>query len=33
MTAGVLALIGIAYLAFKPWPSDVGTTRSYDTYG
>ena len=31
MTAGVLTLIGIAYLAFKPWPSDVGTTRSYDT--
>ena len=32
MTAGVLGLIGIAYLAFKPWPSDAGTTRSYDTH-
>jgi hypothetical protein len=32
MTAGVLALIGIAYLAFKPWPSDAGTARSYDTH-
>lgn len=32
MTAGVLTLIGIAYLAFKPWPSDVGTARSYDTH-
>ena len=32
MTVGVLVLIGIAYLAFKPWPPDVGTTRSYDTH-
>ena len=32
MTAGVLTLIGIAYLAFRPWPSDVGTASSYDTH-
>jgi len=32
MTVGVLALIGIAYLAFKGWPSNAGSTRSYDTY-
>lgn len=32
MTAGVLTLIGIAYLAFRPWPSDVGTANSYDTH-
>ena len=32
MTVGVLTLIGIAYLAFRPWPSDVGTAYSYDTH-
>jgi hypothetical protein len=32
MTAGVLILIGITYLAFKPWPSNVGTTYSYDSH-
>jgi hypothetical protein len=32
MTVGVLALIGIAYLAFRPWPSDAGTAHSYDTH-
>jgi hypothetical protein len=32
MTAGVLTLIGVAYLAFKPWPADVGTANSYDTH-
>jgi hypothetical protein len=31
MTVGVLTLIGIAYLAFRPWPSGVGTAYSYDT--
>ena len=32
MTFGVLALVDTAYLAFKPWPSDAGTARSYDTH-
>jgi hypothetical protein len=32
MTVGVLTLIGIAYLAFRPWPSDAGTARSYDVH-
>jgi hypothetical protein len=32
MTLGVLALIGIAYQAFRPWPSDAGTAHSYDTH-
>ena len=32
MTAGVLILIGIAYLAFRPWPPDAGTTYSYDAH-
>jgi hypothetical protein len=32
MTVGVLTLIGIAYLAFRPWPSNAGTVRSYNTH-
>lgn len=32
MTAGVLTLIGITYLALRPWPSDAGTAHSYDMH-
>lgn len=32
MTVGVLTLIGIAYLAFRPWPSAAGTVHSYETH-